>query len=569
MEPALKWAGNPNILVAIKAFGLKSHYLGSLEKIHLEEGESSKAKSEKQEEEVKESENNKDEHVANELPPEWRTSRHHPLDNVIGEISKGTKGFEFLSTESDSETAFWRIKRATVMRVKIDTEEEREEAGPSHSRVASRSKKVTLPMLFESLQSLQSSFDHTQLQQATYGYNLNKMLVKNGEQWETPSMEALVPYMPRSSSSHAAPSDDDGDEDNEDDEEVHTTIVGLDLLGYVDGSVHAPSPFSDAAHKQPNPAYTCWYRQDAILLSTLLGSCTDAVQPVISLAETSADAWSRLAVSLANMSRGRIISLKSKLANNPRRNRTIEAFIADMTTITSDLALAGSPVTDEDLAGHIMSQLGDDYSSVYQSLRGRNDDISLDELSTILKDCEREIHDRSAASSDLVPTANHAQRMHGSDHRGGTFGCGSQSGASRSGMRGRGSSNPTRGGRYCQFCDYPGHDTKFCRKLQRFLKEHNVSIGSALLATPTTHMIVSLGGVGMGMVRAVCGGMMGMVLEEFGGRGIERVLGFVCAGVRDKKEVVIEEYWGMGVEVILGTNWAVVVEGNGMELSGF
>ncbi|VFQ66175.1 unnamed protein product [Cuscuta campestris] len=131
-----------------------------------------------------------------------------------------TKGFEFLSTESDSETAFWRIKRATVMRVKIDTEEEREEAGPSHSRIASRSNKVTLPMLFKSLQSLQTSFNNIQLQQATYGYNLNKMLVKSGEQWETPSMEALAPYMSQGSSSQAAPFDDEGDDVDEDDDDA-------------------------------------------------------------------------------------------------------------------------------------------------------------------------------------------------------------------------------------------------------------------------------------------------------------------------------------------------------------
>ncbi|VFQ68286.1 unnamed protein product [Cuscuta campestris] len=131
-----------------------------------------------------------------------------------------TKGFEFLSTESDSETAFWRIKRATVMRVKIDTEEEHEEAGPSHSRVASRSNKVTLPMLFESLQSLQTSFNNIQLQQATYGYNLNKMLVKSGEQWETPSMEALAPYMSQGSSSQAASFDDESDDVDEDDDDA-------------------------------------------------------------------------------------------------------------------------------------------------------------------------------------------------------------------------------------------------------------------------------------------------------------------------------------------------------------
>ncbi|VFQ63253.1 unnamed protein product [Cuscuta campestris] len=130
------------------------------------------------------------------------------------------KGFEFVNAEMDSETPFWRIKRSTVMRTKLDGEDEaRAETGTSQSRVASRGHKVTLPMLFESLQSLQSSFNNIQLQQATCGYNLNKMLVKSGEQWETPSLEALAPYMPQGSSSHAAPSDADGDADDEDDDE--------------------------------------------------------------------------------------------------------------------------------------------------------------------------------------------------------------------------------------------------------------------------------------------------------------------------------------------------------------
>ncbi|VFQ68672.1 unnamed protein product [Cuscuta campestris] len=130
------------------------------------------------------------------------------------------KGFEFVHAEMDSETPFWRIKRSTVMRTKLDGEDEaRAETGTSQSHVASRGHKVTLPMLFESLQSLQSSFNNIQLQQATYGYNLNKMFVKSGEQWEKPSLKALAPYMSQGSSSHTAPSDADNDEDDADDEE--------------------------------------------------------------------------------------------------------------------------------------------------------------------------------------------------------------------------------------------------------------------------------------------------------------------------------------------------------------
>ncbi|VFQ94841.1 unnamed protein product [Cuscuta campestris] len=280
--------------------------------------------------------------------------------------------------------------------------------------------------------------------------------------------------------------------------QVQTTLVGLNLLGYVDGSVKAPCPFLDTAHSKPNPAYTLWYRQDAILLGAIIGSCTDAVQSLISLADTSADAWSRLTRSLASMSRGRIISLKAKLAKNPRGSRTIAAFVADMTEIAGELALAYSPVSDEDLAVHIMSQLGDEYSTIYQSLRGRNDCVSIEELTTILEDCERHLHERHSATADLVPTANHAQRARsdrgdrgGAPHRAGGFG------QTRGGHHGRGSPpSGNRGGRYCRFCDLASHDTRFCRKLQRFLKENNVTIAAPNSNSPAAHVTVSNSNLG-------------------------------------------------------------------------
>ncbi|VFQ94302.1 unnamed protein product [Cuscuta campestris] len=284
--------------------------------------------------------------------------------------------------------------------------------------------------------------------------------------------------------------------------QVQSTLIGLNLLGYVDGSVKAPRPFLDSAHTQTNPAYTLWYRQDAILLSAILGSCTDVVQSIVSLADSSADAWSRLARSLASMSRGRIISLKAKLAKNPCGNRTIAAFVADMTEIAGELALADSPVSDEDLAVHIMSQLGDEYSTIYQSLRGRNDCVSIEELTTILEDYERHLREHASATADLVPTANHTQRARSDRHgdrgdRGGMFNRAGGFGQSRGGHHARGSSlGGNRGGLYCRFCDLPSHDTRFCRKLQRFLRENNVTITPPNTNNPTAHVTVSNGDLG-------------------------------------------------------------------------
>ncbi|VFR02686.1 unnamed protein product [Cuscuta campestris] len=125
------------------------------------------------------------------------------------------KGFVFANEDMKPETPFWRIKRETVMRAMHDTNEEnRVRSGPSERRFATSNGKVTLPMLFESLQDIRR-------QQAIHGYNLNKLLVKHGEQWESPSLDMLQPYMGHgssSSTSHGAGNDDDDDDDDNDDD---------------------------------------------------------------------------------------------------------------------------------------------------------------------------------------------------------------------------------------------------------------------------------------------------------------------------------------------------------------
>lgn len=48
----------------------------------------------------------------------------------------------------------------------------------------------------------------------------------------------------------------------------------------------------------------------------------------------------------------------------------------EMRAIADDLALAQSPVTEEDLVVHIFTQLGDEYNSIVAALRVRTDTIS-------------------------------------------------------------------------------------------------------------------------------------------------------------------------------------------------
>ncbi|PWA71683.1 hypothetical protein CTI12_AA276200 [Artemisia annua] len=151
--------------------------------------------------------------------------------------------------------------------------------------------------------------------------------------------------------------------------QIQSTLIGLDLLQYIDGTLATPSQFSGNERKTINPAYTRWYRQDQTLLCAILGSCSDMIQPIISSATSSKEAWDRLLHSYANASRSRIISLKSKLAKNPKGNKSVAEFLNEMRSIADELALIQNPISEDDLVVHIITQLEDEFNSLVAAIK--------------------------------------------------------------------------------------------------------------------------------------------------------------------------------------------------------
>ncbi|KAL6538966.1 hypothetical protein OROMI_025292 [Orobanche minor] len=188
--------------------------------------------------------------------------------------------------------------------------------------------------------------------------------------------------------------------------QVQSTLIGLDLIGYIDGTLTAPAKFTDTAGTNPNPLYSIWYRQDQILISALLGSLSDPIQPTISTAVSSREAWTKLQAAYASTTPGRILSLKSQLAKNSRGTRSIAEYLKEMTDIADSLALAGHPVSETDLVSSVITQLGDEYQSVYSALRVRESAITMADLADILQDIER-LLTTSTAAPPLIPTAQH------------------------------------------------------------------------------------------------------------------------------------------------------------------
>ncbi|GJY63739.1 putative zinc finger, CCHC-type, LTR copia-type gag-polypeptide, partial [Tanacetum coccineum] len=154
--------------------------------------------------------------------------------------------------------------------------------------------------------------------------------------------------------------DEDGGEDEEDADRLDNFITGGNAPSKTIGKKEAT---------KSNPKYIIWYRQDQILFTAILESCSDEIQPVIASALTAKEAWDRLTSSFASKSRSRIIYLKLKLPKNPKGNCSVADFLNEMRSITDELALVQSLIHEEDLLVHILTKLGDEYNSITATLK--------------------------------------------------------------------------------------------------------------------------------------------------------------------------------------------------------
>lgn len=140
------------------------------------------------------------------------------------------------------------------------------------------------------------------------------------------------------------------------------------------------------------------------------------MQPLISSVTTSRDVWERLNSSFTSASRSRIISLKSKLVKNPKGNRRVAEYLQDMHFMADDIALAQSPIVEEDLLVHILSQLGDDYNTIVAAIKVRENPLSYLERFDKFSDFERALKDATPNYEPTLLTANYTTRQQGRQH---------------------------------------------------------------------------------------------------------------------------------------------------------
>lgn len=153
--------------------------------------------------------------------------------------------------------------------------------------------------------------------------------------------------------------------------QILPTLKGRKLLGYVDGTSRCPPCFkvNEAGQltDEINPAYDVWMAQDQMVLGWINNSLTPAVLATVARSTTSFTTWSSLAKRFASQSQNRILQLRGELLRTMRGNMTIADFLDKINSISDNLALAGSPMSDSDLVSIIMNNVGPLYETTVSS----------------------------------------------------------------------------------------------------------------------------------------------------------------------------------------------------------
>ncbi|XP_031126911.1 uncharacterized protein LOC116029148 [Ipomoea triloba] len=160
-----------------------------------------------------------------------------------------------------------------------------------------------------------------------------------------------------------------------------------------------------------------------------------------------------------------------------------------MFSIAESLALAQHPISEQDLVVHILTQLNDEYDHIVPALRVRPEPITFSELKDVLVEFERQQRKKDAARQSMVATVNVTQRQHGfpNSGRNGAKSNRGNNGQSFSQYSHSRNFNQQRRNVICKFCNLTGHETRERRKLQRFLRDNNVSLETKFGTRPVVN----------------------------------------------------------------------------------
>jgi gag-polypeptide of LTR copia-type len=139
-------------------------------------------------------------------------------------------------------------------------------------------------------------------------------------------------------------------------------LRGYDLVGFIDGSLHPPSP--TIVHNEitsVNPAFSKWHQQDQLILAWLFSSISALILVQILNVESSFQLWQRIQQFHTYQSLAKVLELKMLLQTSKKVALSCTQFVQHMQSIAYRLRSVGSTISDQDLVIYTLQGLGFEY----------------------------------------------------------------------------------------------------------------------------------------------------------------------------------------------------------------
>ncbi|KAJ4967286.1 hypothetical protein NE237_019135 [Protea cynaroides] len=153
------------------------------------------------------------------------------------------------------------------------------------------------------------------------------------------------------------------------------TLRGHKLMHLIDGKT--PSPIASTS---------VWYEKNQMLLSWINATLSKSVLPYMIGISSAKVAWDTLKQHYASTTPAHIMSLKRKISRIKKGNQSMSEYLQQFKNIFDQLAVFGSPISDDDLNIYVLERLPPSYRRFGSSIciRACTTTLSLPELHTLL-----------------------------------------------------------------------------------------------------------------------------------------------------------------------------------------